>query len=64
MQPRGNDFCGLVRGVAIKPRENSVRGCAQIEGDAKAKEGEKFVLHRALSGPTGVLTHESLPRSS
>ena len=40
MQPRGNDLCGFVRCIAIKPRENSVRGRAQIEGDTKAKEVE------------------------
>jgi hypothetical protein len=48
MQPRRNDLCGLVRCVAIKPGENGVSGRGQIEGDPKAKEGEKLVLHRAL----------------
>ena len=57
MQPRGNDSRGLVGCIVIKPRENSVGGCGQIKGDTKAKEGEKFVLHRPLSGPTDVVTH-------
>ena len=40
MQPRGNDFRGLVGCIVIKPGENSVGGGGQIEGNSKAKEVE------------------------
>jgi hypothetical protein len=48
MQPRGNDLCGLVRGVAIKPREDGVRGRGEVEGDSKPEDFKDFILHRTF----------------